>query len=262
SRTTFPLRMRIVDSLTADRTALVGDAGHVMHPLAGQGLNMGLADVQCLAQVLEQAAAAGEDLGATAVLDRYNRQRYVRNLAMQGVVDKVWHVFGARSKAVVADEGASREEQLLAACMSDQSDMVKEILADPKRVNINHTNGVGFTALHYAAQTRSLDCIRLLTKYKGIDANIQDRMSGNTPLHLVLIHGEEEDPMLDIVELLLKAGANPNIANKEHERPIQLTHDDEDDIQRMLVRASVAIEAKHAQAAFDDQDDDDDDDSD
>ncbi|KAJ2366846.1 putative ubiquinone biosynthesis monooxygenase [Coemansia sp. RSA 2611] len=102
SRTTFPLRMRIVDSLTADRTALVGDAGHVMHPLAGQGLNMGLADVQCLAQVLEQAAAAGEDLGATAVLDRYNRQRYVRNLAMQGVVDKVWHVFGARSKAVVA----------------------------------------------------------------------------------------------------------------------------------------------------------------
>ncbi|KAJ1830821.1 hypothetical protein LPJ63_004696 [Coemansia sp. RSA 2711] len=162
----------------------------------------------------------------------------------------------------MSDEGASREEQLLAACMSDQSDMVKEILADPKRVNINHTNGVGFTALHYAAQTRSLDCIRLLTKYKGIDANIQDRMSGNTPLHLVLIHGEEEDPMLDIVELLLKAGANPNIANKEHERPIQLTHDDEDDIQRMLVRASVAIEAKHAQAAFDDQDDDDDDDSD
>ncbi|KAJ2645991.1 putative ubiquinone biosynthesis monooxygenase [Coemansia sp. RSA 1287] len=100
SRTSFPLRMRMVDSLVANRVALIGDAGHVMHPLAGQGLNMGLADVQCLAQVLEQAAAAGEDLGSAAVLDRYNSQRYVRNLAMQGIVDKVWHVFGAHSGTV------------------------------------------------------------------------------------------------------------------------------------------------------------------
>ncbi|KAJ2476180.1 putative ubiquinone biosynthesis monooxygenase [Coemansia sp. RSA 2131] len=100
SRTSFPLRMRMVDTLVANRVALIGDAGHVMHPLAGQGLNMGLADVQCLAQVLEQAAAAGEDLGSAAVLDRYNSQRYVRNLAMQGIVDKVWHVFGAHSGTV------------------------------------------------------------------------------------------------------------------------------------------------------------------
>ncbi|KAJ2159422.1 putative ubiquinone biosynthesis monooxygenase [Coemansia sp. RSA 552] len=96
SRTSFPLRMRMVDRLVADRVALVGDAGHVMHPLAGQGLNMGLEDVQCLAQVIGDAAAAGEDIGAAAVLDRYNRHRYVRNLAMQGIVDKVWRVFGAR----------------------------------------------------------------------------------------------------------------------------------------------------------------------
>ncbi|KAJ2537600.1 putative ubiquinone biosynthesis monooxygenase, partial [Coemansia sp. RSA 1933] len=55
SRTSFPLRLRMVDSLTTERVALIGDAGHVMHPLAGQGLNMGLEDVQCLADVLKQA---------------------------------------------------------------------------------------------------------------------------------------------------------------------------------------------------------------
>ncbi|KAJ2846626.1 putative ubiquinone biosynthesis monooxygenase [Coemansia brasiliensis] len=100
AKSSFPLQLRLVDSLTADRVALIGDAGHVMHPLAGQGLNMGLEDVQCLVQVLEGAATSGEDIGV--VLDRYNSQRYVRNLAMQGIVDKVWHVFGARSSLVAS----------------------------------------------------------------------------------------------------------------------------------------------------------------
>ncbi|KAJ2385055.1 putative ubiquinone biosynthesis monooxygenase, partial [Coemansia sp. RSA 2559] len=68
SRISFPLRMRMVDSIIAERIALIGDAGHVMHPLAGQGLNMGLEDVQCLVGVLEQAILAGEDMGACSVL--------------------------------------------------------------------------------------------------------------------------------------------------------------------------------------------------
>ncbi|KAJ1837510.1 putative ubiquinone biosynthesis monooxygenase, partial [Coemansia sp. RSA 2703] len=93
SRLSFPLRMRIVDSLVSDRVALVGDSGHVMHPLAGQGLNMGLEDVKCLVETLEQAVLSGQDIGISAVLEKYNKQRYVRNLAMQGVVDKVWNVF-------------------------------------------------------------------------------------------------------------------------------------------------------------------------
>ncbi|KAJ2414614.1 putative ubiquinone biosynthesis monooxygenase, partial [Coemansia sp. RSA 2531] len=102
SRTSFPLHMRVVDRLVAERVALIGDAGHVMHPLAGQGLNMGLEDVRCLAAVLEQAVLAGEDIGTLAVLSRYNKQRYLRNLAMQGVVDKVWHVFGANASPIVS----------------------------------------------------------------------------------------------------------------------------------------------------------------
>ncbi|KAJ2777431.1 putative ubiquinone biosynthesis monooxygenase [Coemansia javaensis] len=109
SRTSFPLRMRMVDSLAGDRIALVGDAGHVVHPLAGQGLNMGLEDVRCLADVLALAAAGGEDLGAPAVLARYNRQRYARNLALQGLVDKVWRVFRARAGPVAALRSAAMD---------------------------------------------------------------------------------------------------------------------------------------------------------
>ncbi|KAJ1726309.1 putative ubiquinone biosynthesis monooxygenase [Coemansia biformis] len=109
SRTSFPLRMRMVDSLIADRVALVGDAGHLVHPLAGQGLNMGLEDVRCLAAQLELAAAGGEDLGAPAVLERYSKQRYVRNLAMQGIINKVWHVFSARAPPVAALRSAAMD---------------------------------------------------------------------------------------------------------------------------------------------------------
>ncbi|KAJ1642316.1 putative ubiquinone biosynthesis monooxygenase [Coemansia asiatica] len=101
SRLSFPLRLRMVDSLIAERVALVGDSGHVMHPLAGQGLNMGLEDVQSLVSVLEQAMEAGQDIGALQVLKSYNKKRYVRNLAMQGVVDKIWHVFGAQAAPLV-----------------------------------------------------------------------------------------------------------------------------------------------------------------
>ncbi|KAJ2601149.1 putative ubiquinone biosynthesis monooxygenase [Coemansia sp. RSA 1721] len=101
SRLSFPLRLRMVDSLIAERVALVGDSGHVMHPLAGQGLNMGLEDVQSLVSVLEQAVQAGQDLGTKQVLSSYNKQRYLRNLAMQGVVDKLWHVFGAHAGPLV-----------------------------------------------------------------------------------------------------------------------------------------------------------------
>ncbi|KAJ1724301.1 putative ubiquinone biosynthesis monooxygenase [Coemansia erecta] len=121
SRLSFPLRMRMVDSLVSDRVALVGDAGHVMHPLAGQGLNMGLEDVQCLVETLEQAVLSGQDIGIQAVLERYNKQRYMRNLAMQGVVDKIWHVFGT-------DVGSIAKMRSLAMNGLDSFSIAKRLL--------------------------------------------------------------------------------------------------------------------------------------
>ncbi|KAJ2365057.1 putative ubiquinone biosynthesis monooxygenase, partial [Coemansia sp. RSA 2607] len=121
SRLSFPLRMRIVDSLVSDRVALVGDSGHVMHPLAGQGLNMGLEDVKCLVETLEQAVLSGQDIGISAVLEKYNKQRYVRNLAMQGVVDKVWNVFGT-------DAGSIARMRSLAMNSLDSFSAAKKLL--------------------------------------------------------------------------------------------------------------------------------------
>jgi ubiquinone biosynthesis UbiH/UbiF/VisC/COQ6 family hydroxylase len=71
----FVLRGQLAKSATAERVALVGDAMHVIHPLAGQGLNLGLQDVEPLVQALQQARARGIDLGHPLVLRRYARAR-------------------------------------------------------------------------------------------------------------------------------------------------------------------------------------------
>lgn len=74
-RFTYPLNLTVANSFVADRLALVGDAAHGMHPIAGQGLNAGLRDIGALAQVLGEARARGEDIGALPVLRRYQEWR-------------------------------------------------------------------------------------------------------------------------------------------------------------------------------------------
>ena len=74
-RFTYPLNLTIANSFVADRLALVGDAAHGMHPIAGQGLNAGLRDVGALAQVLTEAGRRGEDCGSSLVLERYQQWR-------------------------------------------------------------------------------------------------------------------------------------------------------------------------------------------
>lgn len=65
SRAAFPLKMNHVDEYIAERIALVGDAAHTVHPLAGQGLNLGLADVKMLCSVIEEGLEFGQDIGIT-----------------------------------------------------------------------------------------------------------------------------------------------------------------------------------------------------
>jgi len=74
-RFTYPLSLSLANAFVADRVALVGDAAHGMHPIAGQGLNAGLRDVAALAQVLEEAQRRGEDFAAAQVLGRYQQWR-------------------------------------------------------------------------------------------------------------------------------------------------------------------------------------------
>ncbi|QQA43094.1 UbiH/UbiF/VisC/COQ6 family ubiquinone biosynthesis hydroxylase [Pelagovum pacificum] len=71
----FPLGLSLADDFIADRVALVGDAAHGLHPIAGQGLNAGLRDVAALADVLGDARSRGEDIGTAPVLRRYRQWR-------------------------------------------------------------------------------------------------------------------------------------------------------------------------------------------
>ncbi len=74
-RFAYPLRLTVAERFVAERLALVGDAAHGVHPIAGQGLNLGLRDVAALAEVLTLAARRGEDIAAPDVLERYQEWR-------------------------------------------------------------------------------------------------------------------------------------------------------------------------------------------
>lgn len=74
-RFSYPLGLTLADRYIAPRIALIGDAAHGVHPIAGQGLNLGLRDVAALAEVIVNARRRGEDIGSTAVLQRYEDWR-------------------------------------------------------------------------------------------------------------------------------------------------------------------------------------------
>lgn len=92
-RFTYPLNLTLANSFVADRVALVGDAAHGVHPIAGQGLNLGLRDVGALAQVLIEAQRRGEDIGAADVLERYQRWRRFDSTALALGMDAVNRLF-------------------------------------------------------------------------------------------------------------------------------------------------------------------------
>jgi 2-polyprenylphenol 6-hydroxylase len=96
SPTSFPLSLLKLPSVIAQRLALVGDAAHGVHPLAGQGVNLGFGDAAVLSSILAGRGAV-RDAGASLLLKRYARRRLEPVLAMQGVTDGLVRLFGARS---------------------------------------------------------------------------------------------------------------------------------------------------------------------
>jgi len=93
ARAGFPLQALHALRYTAPRVVIVGDAAHTVHPLAGQGMNLGLLDAACLAGVIEAAVLAGEDPGDLKVLKRYERARKGDNLAMLAAFDALNRLF-------------------------------------------------------------------------------------------------------------------------------------------------------------------------
>jgi 2-octaprenyl-6-methoxyphenol hydroxylase len=93
----FPLGYFVARSFIAERLALVGDAAHLIHPIAGQGLNMGLKDVAALAEVVVDAARLGIDLGQADVLERYQRWRRFDTMAMGVATNSLNFLFSNES---------------------------------------------------------------------------------------------------------------------------------------------------------------------
>jgi 2-octaprenyl-6-methoxyphenol hydroxylase len=96
-RRVHPLGFFVARSFIAERIALLGDAAHVIHPIAGQGLNMGLKDVAALAEVIVDAARLGLDPGSADVLERYQRWRRFDTMAMGLATDGLNRLFSNRS---------------------------------------------------------------------------------------------------------------------------------------------------------------------
>jgi len=93
----YPLRRLAAERLVAPRVALAGDAGHVIHPLAGQGLNLGLQDARTLSAVL-YSREPQRDPGELRLLRRYERSRAEPILAMDAMVDSLFRLFGAEGR--------------------------------------------------------------------------------------------------------------------------------------------------------------------
>ena len=89
----FPVQLMQSDRYTQSRLALIGDAAHCCHPLGGQGLNMGIRDAAALAQVLQEAAKSGEDIGNVKILRRYERWRRLENWTILGFTDLLDRMF-------------------------------------------------------------------------------------------------------------------------------------------------------------------------
>jgi 2-octaprenyl-6-methoxyphenol hydroxylase len=92
-RWSYPLRFHLARSFVANRFALAGDAAHGIHPIAGQGLNLGFKDVAALAEVVVDAARLGLDIGTTDVLRRYERWRRFDSFALAAATDGLNRLF-------------------------------------------------------------------------------------------------------------------------------------------------------------------------
>ncbi|KAG7509918.1 ubiquinone biosynthesis monooxygenase COQ6, mitochondrial [Solea senegalensis] len=101
TRVMFPLGMGHASEYIRHRVALIGDAAHRVHPLAGQGVNLGFGDVACLTRLLSQAAFNGKDLGAIQHLLEYETERQRHNLPMMAAIDLMKRLYSTNAAPVV-----------------------------------------------------------------------------------------------------------------------------------------------------------------
>lgn len=133
-RASFPLRMQHASEYVQPRLALIGDAAHTIHPLAGQGVNLGFADAACLAEVIAAARQAGKAIGAYPVLRRYERWRKGQNVAMMAGMDGFKRLFSNDSSVLgtlrnfglnLADKITPLKNRIMRQAMGLEGDLPK-----------------------------------------------------------------------------------------------------------------------------------------
>ena len=135
----FDLKLsHVQQGYTAPRVALVGDAAHTVHPMAGQGLNLGMADVYSLSELIKEAVDSGMDVGGTGLfLDRYNQERMVKGLGTVGGVHGLHELFrcsGIKSNGDMNTNAATAERN---------PNAVESIVGLGRSLGMNVVNGLG-----------------------------------------------------------------------------------------------------------------------
>ena len=104
-RYAFPLRLRLAERYVDGRCVLIGDAAHVVHPLAGQGMNLGLRDVRSLLAHMTAARERDADIGSAQVLRRYERERRSENTVGANALDLIERVYASESLPLAVVRG-------------------------------------------------------------------------------------------------------------------------------------------------------------
>ncbi|CAE6535400.1 unnamed protein product [Rhizoctonia solani] len=149
----------------------------------------------------------------------------------------------------MAEEGASLNERILSAAKLDNLSLfegVIEEVAKGKDFDINQQDGLGNTALHYAARNASIAVLEKILEYEhplhegegGCDVDLQNRIDGYTPLHLA-VRIQDPDERLAVVESLLDAGADGSIKDKHGQRAVDAVPADDEDVRRLFREAEA-----------------------
>ncbi|KAF9999849.1 hypothetical protein BGZ80_003310 [Entomortierella chlamydospora] len=135
---------------------------------------------------------------------------------------------------------SSNNEVLIAACKDDNLDMLEQVLSsDSSSFDINHTDGDGNSALHYAARYASTGCLEILMYYDGIKVNAVNSIEGDTPLHKAAAY-QDPECALEMVQILIGKGASTKIKNKQGQTPLDVVPESSHtEVKKFLEKAAL-----------------------
>jgi len=149
-------------------------------------------------------------------------------------------------------EGASNNERLLAAARSDNEELLLEVFEEGK-FDINYQDGLGNTALHYAASQGNLSVLEHILSHEDCDVDPINRLERATPLHLAL-QIEDAELRKMVAESLLEAGADTTIKDKHGDTALALLRPDDMEIRALMRRAQAQTSISRDDIASDDDD--------